>query len=91
VTRLRHMMLDELQRGNYSPNTVRTYIDAIEEFATYFRRSPHRLGPDHIGQYQAHLFRDRKLSAMTVECRTTALRFLYIETLGVVYLHEHIR
>ena len=29
MTRLRQMMLDELQRRNYSPNTVRTYIHAI--------------------------------------------------------------
>ena len=27
------MVLDELQRRNYSANTVRTYIHAIEDFA----------------------------------------------------------
>jgi hypothetical protein len=26
------MMLDELQRRNYSPNTARSYIHAIEDF-----------------------------------------------------------
>jgi hypothetical protein len=31
VTHLRQMMLDELQRRNYSPNSVRSYIHAIEE------------------------------------------------------------
>jgi integrase/recombinase XerD len=75
VTRLRQMMLDELQRRNYSPSRVRTYIHAIEEFARCFRRSPYRLGPGHIRQYQAHLFRDRKLTVKTVECATAALRF----------------
>jgi hypothetical protein len=46
VTRLRQLMLDELQRRNYSPNTVRTYIHAIEDFARYFGRStiPTRAG-----------------------------------------------
>ena len=61
VTRLRQMMLDELQRRNYAPSTIRSYIRAVEDFARYFGRSPYRLGPDHIRQYQAHLFRDRKL------------------------------
>src|SRR5437870_3778878 len=42
VTHLRQMMLDELQRRNYSPNTVRSYVHAVEEFARYFRRSPDR-------------------------------------------------
>ncbi len=84
------MMLDELQRRNYSPNTVRSYIHAIEEFAKYFGRSPYRLGPEHIRQYQAHLFRDRKLSARTIVGTTAALRFLYVKTLRRPYLHEHI-
>ena len=33
MTHLRQMMLDELQRRNYSPNTVRSYVHAVEEFA----------------------------------------------------------
>ena len=78
MTRLRQMMLDELQRRNYSPNTARSYIHAIEDFARYFGRSPYRLGPEHIRQYQAHLFRDRKLSARTIVGTTVALRFLYV-------------
>jgi hypothetical protein len=57
VTHLRQRMLDELQRRNYSPNTVRSYTHAVEEFARYFRRSPEQLGPDHVREYQVHLFR----------------------------------
>ena len=63
MTRLRKLMLDELQRRNYAQNTVRAYIHAIEDFAKYFHRSPGRLGPEHIREYQVHLFRDCKLSA----------------------------
>jgi site-specific recombinase XerD len=83
-------MLDELQRRNYSPSTVRSYIHAIEDFAKYFHRSPERLGPEHIRQYQAYLFRERKLSPGTVEGRTAALRFLYVKTLRRPYLPDHI-
>jgi site-specific recombinase XerD len=84
------MVLEELQRRNYSPNTVRTYIHAIEDFARYFGRSPYRLGPEHIRRYQVHLFRDRKLSAGTVEGRTAALRFLFVKTLKRPYIHDQI-
>ena len=46
MTHLRQMMLDELQRRNYSQNTVSIYISAVEDFAKYFHRSPERLGPE---------------------------------------------
>jgi integrase/recombinase XerD len=62
----------------------------VEDFARYFGRSPYRLGPDHIRQYQAHLFRDRKLAANTIQVRTAALRFLFVKTLKRPYLHEQI-
>src|SRR5579864_3746893 len=61
VTHLRKLMLDELQRRNYAQNSVRAYIHAVEDFARYFHLSPDRLGPEHIREYQVHLFRDCKL------------------------------
>jgi integrase/recombinase XerD len=90
VTRIRKMMLDELQRRNYAQSTVRSYIKAIEDFARYFGKSPERLGPEHMRQYQVHLFRDRKLGAGTVEGRAAALRFLFIKTLHRPYLPDQI-
>ena len=90
MTHLRQMMLDELQRRNYSPNTVRSYVHAVEEFARYFRRSPDRLGPDHVREYQVHLFRDRKLSPRTIEGQAAALRFLFVKTLRRAYLPDAI-
>ena len=81
MTRLRRQMLEELERRNYSASTIRCYLDAVEDFALYHRRSPDRLGPEHIRQYQAHLFRDRKLGANTVAQRLTGLRFFYFKTL----------
>jgi site-specific recombinase XerD len=75
------MMLEELQRRNYSPATARAYLRAVQDFARYFHRSPDQLGPDHIRQYQAYLFRERKLAANSVTQRLGALRFFYIRTL----------
>jgi site-specific recombinase XerD len=88
VTHLRQLMLDELERRNYSPNTVRSYLHAVEEFARHFGRSPEQLGPDHVREYQVHLFRDRKLSARTIAGQTAALRFLFVKTLRRPYLPD---
>ena len=86
MTQLRQQMLDELQRRNYCQSTVRSYMFAVEDFARYFHRSPKRLGPEHIRQYQAYLFREHKLSPGTIEGRTAALRFLFLKTLRRPYL-----
>ena len=88
MTHLRKIMLEELERRNYAQNTVRAYIHAVEDFAKYFRRSPNRLGPEHIREYQVHLFRDCKLSPGTIEGRTAALRFLFVKTLRRRYLPD---
>ena len=90
MTRLRKLMLDELQRRNYAKSTVRSYIHAIQDFAKYFGRSPERLGPEHIRQYQVHLFQDCKLSLGTIQSRTSALRFLFVKTLRRPYLPDDI-
>ena len=81
MTRLRKMMLEELQRRNYSENTIRYYIRAVEDFSRRFNRPPDRLGLRHIREYQAELFQKQKLSSGTVNNRLAALRFFYIKTL----------
>ena len=81
MTHLRKMMLEELQRLNYSQNTTRCYIRTVEDFARRFNCSPDRLGLRHIREYQAELFQKRELSANSVGQRLAALRFLYIKTL----------
>jgi site-specific recombinase XerD len=75
------MMLEELQRRNYSQHTTRSDIHAVEDFARRFNRPPDRLGLRHIREYQAELFQKQKLSSGTVNNRLAALRFFYIKTL----------
>jgi site-specific recombinase XerD len=74
-------MLEELERRNYSQSTARAYLMTIQDLARYFHRSPDTLGPEHIRQYQAYLFRERKLAANSVNQRVGALRFFFIKTL----------
>ena len=81
MTRLRKMMLEELERRNHSEATTRCYIRTVEDFSRRFNRSPDCLGPEHIREYQAELFKKRQLSPGTVTQRLAALRFLYIKTL----------
>ena len=66
MTHLRKMMLEELERRNYAQTTIDCYIQTIEDFARHFRRPPDQLTPEHLREYQAYLFRERKLAASTV-------------------------
>jgi integrase/recombinase XerD len=81
VTALRKRMLEDLQRRNYNPDTIRGYILAVEQFAKHFDKSPELMGVEEIGQFQLHLLRERKLSVGTIAPRMGALRFLYKKTL----------
>jgi integrase/recombinase XerD len=74
-------MLEELQRRHYSEVTTHYYIRHVERFARHFNCSPDRLGPQHIREYQAHLFTKQKLSPGAVTNHLCALRFFYIQTL----------
>jgi len=90
VTRLKTMMLEELQRRNYAQSTVKGYLRIVQEFAQHFHQPPDKLGPDHLRQYQAHLFQEKKLDAGTVQQYVAALRFFFVKTLKRFYLVEHI-
>src|ERR1700724_740100 len=81
MTHLRKMMLEKLERRNYAQTTIDCYIQTIEDFARHFRRPPDQLTPEHIREYQAYLFRERKLAASTVTQRLAALRFFYTQTI----------
>jgi len=84
VTHLRKMMLEELERRNYSAGTIRYYVRFVERFAKHFGKSPDKLGPEHIRSYQSYLLKQRKLSPESVEHHISALRFFYVQT-----LHRH--
>jgi integrase/recombinase XerD len=77
VTQLRKLMLEELQRRNFSSETIRGYLGTVERFAKYFGKPPDRLGPDHIRQWQANLLHERKLAVGTVVNHVAALRFFF--------------
>ena len=90
MTRLRKRMLEELQRLDYSHSTVRIYLHIVSDFAQYFRRSPDKLGPEHIREYQLFLVERKKVSWAVFNQTVCALRFFYHHTLHRDWMIEHI-
>jgi len=85
MTALRQRMLEELQRHNYSPETIRLYLFAVKDFARYFKRRPDLLTQEHMREFQLHLIKDRKLAMETVAGRITVLRFFFVKVLKRPY------
>jgi site-specific recombinase XerD len=84
------MMLEELQRRNYSQTTVNTYLKVVEDFARHFGRPPDKLGKEQLRAYQVHLLQERKLGVRTVGLHTAALRFFFCKTLKRMYPVEEV-
>src|SRR5499426_2825228 len=81
MTNLRQRMVEELQRRNYSPSTIRGYILAVKQFTDYFGKPPDRLGATQVHRFQWYLLQERKLAPGTVEMRMSALRFFFKKVL----------
>ena len=81
MTHLRKMMLEELQRRNYSEITTRKYLQYVTAFARHFGRPPDKLGPNDLRSYQAYLLQERKVTPGTAVNCVAALRFFFIKTL----------
>jgi len=74
VTRCRQIMLEELQRRNFAPSTISSYLHAVEQFARHFKCRPDRLNQTHFRSYQAYLLSERKMRPLTVRLKGTAPR-----------------
>jgi len=74
-------MIEDMQIRNLAPDTQRSYLQQISQFARHFGKSPELLGPADIRAYQIHLIHDRHLSASSILVAVAAIRFLYKVTL----------
>ena len=80
ISRLRQRMIDDMVMRNLSPSTQETYIRAVAQFSTLHRRSPDKLGVEHLREYHLHLV-SRGITANSICVKMAALRFFYGTTL----------
>lgn len=82
MTPLRRRMTEDMQIRNLAPCTQQSYLDQVTRFANHFHRSPERLGPEQIRDYQVFLATEKRLAPGSIGVAVSALRFLYRVTLG---------
>ena len=81
MTHSQTLMLEELERRNYSQSTTRSYLRVVEDLSRHCGRPTEELQPEDLREYQAYLFRERHLTANSVNQRVAALRFFFNKTL----------
>ena len=79
MTHLRQKMLDELQRRNYSQNTISTYLHAVEDFSR-FSPLARQIGTGSYPAVSGLSVSRAQAPGGTIALCTAALRFLYVKT-----------
>lgn len=77
MTPLRKRLIEELEIRNYSPKTIRLYVDNVARLARYYNRSPDKLSREEIRCYLVHLVEEKKLAVGTYKQALAALRYFY--------------
>ena len=82
MTPLRQRMIHDLQLRNRAQGTIKAYVRAVARFAKHYRRSPERLGAEHVRQYLLYMIEQQKASWSHCNVARCALEFFYNVTLG---------
>jgi len=83
-------MLEDMGVRNLSPATQYIYINSVAKYALHFGKSPERLGPEDIRNYQVYLVHEKHVSWSVFNTTVCALRFLYRITLQKDWTVQHI-
>ena len=82
MTPLRQRMTEDMRVRNFSPLTIKLYLAAVIKFSLFFHKSPALLGPEEVRTYQVYLIDEKKASWSAFNIAVSALRFLYVISLG---------
>ena len=81
MTALRQRMREDMQLRGFAPRTQDVYIHAVQQFASYYHKSPEQISQDEVRRYFVYLMNEKRVSPSTVSLTMCALKFLYERTL----------
>jgi len=82
MTPLRKQMIRELELHRKAPDTVKSYVKAVEELARHYDRSPDQISKEEVRDFFHHAILERKLACSTVNHKLAAINFFYRKVLG---------
>src|SRR5918998_2538334 len=81
MTPLRQRMQDDMQLRGLSPKTQSVYLFAVQQFATYYAKSPDLITEDELRNYFLYLINEKRVSPGTVSIALSAITFLVVHSL----------
>lgn len=77
MTPLRQQMIRQMELKNFSPNTQRSYINAVNGLATYYRQSPETITREMIEDYLLYLKNEKGNAPASCCLVVSGLRFFF--------------
>jgi hypothetical protein len=68
-------MLEDLQLAGYALKTQKSYVDAVQRLARYYKRSPDLLAEDEVRRFFLYLINERKSARSTVTIYLCGIKF----------------
>ena len=81
MTPLRQRMLNDMQLRGLSPKTQAVYVFAVQQFATYYGKSPDLIDEEELRNYFLYLINEKRVSPTTVSIALSAIKFLFVHSL----------
>src|SRR6266536_3126934 len=81
MTPLRQRMIEDMQLRGLAPLTQRAYLQAIQQFALYYGKSPDQITDEELRQYFLYLYNEKQVARSTATVALCAIKFLFEHTL----------
>src|ERR1700689_4205824 len=88
MTPLTQRFIEDMQLRGLAPNTQRSYIHYVADYAKFYNTSPEKLDLEAVRQYELYLLNERKLSPESINAFVAAVQFLYLDTLEMPWGKE---
>jgi integrase/recombinase XerD len=81
MTPLRQRMLEDLQLRGLAPRTQQSYLQAVQQLAQHYGKSPDRLTDEDLRHYFLYLRNEKQAARNTCTLALCAIKFLFEHTL----------
>ena len=81
MTELRRRFLDDMTLHGLAPTTHQVYLNAVQQLAAHYRRSPDQLTEQQLRDYFSYLVKKKCIAQSTLKTYIFAIKFLYTNTL----------
>jgi len=82
MTELRERMIEDMRLHGLAPTTQKIYLNAVQNLAKHYKRSPDQLSEEEIRKFFIYLAEEKRLARSTLRGYLFAIKFLYQKTLN---------